>query len=120
MQLNLFEVNGHKIVEVESERVVIKDTRDALDLMADAQYKDATSILLYEKNLKPDFFDLKTGMAGEILQKYTNYRMRLAIVGEFEKFESRSLQAFIIESNRGKMIAFVPDRETAIAKLINW
>ncbi|CAN5901579.1 DUF4180 domain-containing protein [soil metagenome] len=117
MQLNMLELGGQTVAEVLSEEVVINDTRDALDLMATAQYQGATGIVLYEKNLKPEFFDLKTGMAGEILQKYTNYRMRIAIVGDFEKFESKSLKAFIVESNRGKMVAFVSDRETALAKI---
>ena len=117
MNLNVFAVNGHKIAEVESEEVVVNDTRDALDLMATAHSQGATGIVLFEKNLKPEFFDLKTGLAGEILQKYTNYHMKIAIVGDFEKFESKSLKAFMAESNRGKRVAFVPDREAAVAKL---
>lgn len=88
--------------------------------MANASYQGATSIILYEKNLKLEFFELKTGMAGEILQKYTNYHIRIVIVGEFEKFDSKSLKAFIVESNRGKLVAFMPDRETALAKITSW
>jgi hypothetical protein len=37
-------------------------------------------LLLDESQLGPDFFDLRTGLAGEVLQKFTNYRVRLAIV----------------------------------------
>jgi hypothetical protein len=40
----------------------------------------AGGIVLDEKDLSPDFFDLRTGFAGEVLQKFTNYRARLAIV----------------------------------------
>jgi hypothetical protein len=43
--------------------------------------------------------------------------MKLAIVGDFEKFGSNSLNALIVESNRGKQVFFVPDVETAIVKL---
>jgi hypothetical protein len=117
MDLNIFEVKQQIIAEVISDEVVINDLQDALNLMVDASYQEARGIILYEKNLKPEFFELQTGLAGEILQKYANYRMTLAVVGEFEKFESQSLKAFIIESNRGKLAFFVPDRETAIAKL---
>ena len=109
-------MSGHKIAEVVSDNVVINTAQDALDLMADARYQGADCLILHEKQLPAEFFDLKTGMAGEILQKYTNYRMRLAIIGAFE-FESESLKAFMLESNRGRQVAFVPDREAALAKL---
>jgi hypothetical protein len=41
---------------------------------------DAGGLLLDEKQLSPEFFDLRSGLAGEVLQKFTNYRARLAIV----------------------------------------
>jgi hypothetical protein len=37
-------------------------------------------LVLDEKQLCPDFFDLRTGLAGEVLQKFVNYRARLAII----------------------------------------
>lgn len=41
---------------------------------------DNGGLVLDEQQLAPDFFDLRTGLAGEVLQKFTNYRARLAIV----------------------------------------
>lgn len=117
MDLNIFEVEQQTIAEVISDEIVINNPQDALDLIANASYQGANRIILYEQNLQPAFFELQTKLAGEILQKCANYRMSLAVVGEFEKFESQSLKAFIVESNRGKLAFFVPDRETAIAKL---
>ena len=37
-------------------------------------------LILDESQLGPAFFDLTTGLAGELFQKFTNYRVRLAIV----------------------------------------
>lgn len=37
-------------------------------------------LLLDESQLGPAFFDLATGLAGELFQRFTNYRVRLAIV----------------------------------------
>ena len=37
-------------------------------------------LVLTEADLCPEFFDLRTGLAGEVLQKFVNYRARLAIV----------------------------------------
>ena len=58
-------------------------------------------------------------MAGEILQKFSNYRMKLAIIGEFEKYKSKSLKAFITESNRGNLIFFAPDRDATISRIMS-
>jgi hypothetical protein len=117
MELRILETTNQKIAEVISTGVVINDVRDALDLMVNAGYEDIGHIILYERHLNRDFFDLRTGLAGDILQKCVNYHMKLAIVGDFEKFGSNSLNALIVESNRGKQVFFVPDVETAIVKL---
>jgi hypothetical protein len=37
-------------------------------------------LMLDEQDLAPEFFDLKTGLAGQVLQKFVNYRTRLAII----------------------------------------
>jgi uncharacterized protein DUF4180 len=37
-------------------------------------------LVLDEKNLSPDFFDLKTGLAGQVLQKFVSYRTKLAVI----------------------------------------
>jgi hypothetical protein len=64
-----------------------------------------------------DFYNLKTGLAGEILQKFVTYYVRLAIVGDFSTYQSKSLRNFIYESNKGKHIFFLPDPEQAVEKL---
>jgi len=37
-------------------------------------------LVLDEKDLSPDFFDLKSGLAGQVLQKFVSYRTKLAII----------------------------------------
>ena len=79
--------------------------------------ENVTNMILYAHNFPERFFDLKTKFAGEILQKFSNYHIRLAIIGDFGKFSSDSLHAFIRESNKGNQIFFVPDRTSAINRL---
>lgn len=74
--------------------------------MGDLYYQGYDRIIIYEQNLTSDFFDLKTKMAGEILQKFSNYRMRLAIVGDFSKYTSKSFNDFKFECNKAKQIHF--------------
>ena len=108
---------GVRIAEVKSAGIVIGQTQDALDLMANADYLGARKIMIREEHLDPAFFDLKTGIAGEILQKFTNYRVQLAIIGDFSKFPGKSIRDFIFESNRYGRINFVSSREEAIERL---
>ena len=43
--------------------------------------------------------------------------MKIAIVGDFSEYTSKSLKDFIYESNNGKDIFFLPDEKKAIDKL---
>lgn len=43
-------------------------------------------------------------IAGDVLQKYVAYQMRLAIVGDFTSGCSPLWLAFILESNKGKAL----------------
>src|SRR5690606_1740602 len=100
-------VNGLKIAEIISGNVIIRTTEDSLDLMGNIYYQGFDKLVIHEKNIIPDFFDLKNGMAGEILQKFSNYRIQLAIIGDFDKYDSKSLKDFIRESNKGRLVNFV-------------
>ncbi|KAA6304392.1 hypothetical protein EZS27_043961, partial [termite gut metagenome] len=57
-----------------------------MDLLGNLYYQGFDKIVVQEKNITPEFFDLKSGMAGEILQKFSTYRVRLAIVGDFTPY----------------------------------
>jgi hypothetical protein len=37
-------------------------------------------LVLDETKLAPEFFDLKSGLAGQVLQKFVNYRTKLAVI----------------------------------------
>jgi hypothetical protein len=109
---------GSKIIaEILPGSDLITNPDDILDFMAEARLNDSGRMIIHDKSLHPDFFDLKTKVAGEILQKYSNYRMRLAIVGDFSGFKSKSLRDFIRESNRTGTISFVGTIEEALSKL---
>jgi hypothetical protein len=74
-------------------------------------------LIIHEHNLHADFFDLKTRLAGEVLQKFSNYRVKLAIVGDFAKYKSKSLQEFIIESNKSNTVFFTDNLSSAMMRL---
>lgn len=117
MKIEIIQINDNSIAEVISEEILIRETQDALDIMANCNYQGAYKIVIQEQNITPEFFDLKTGLAGDILQKFSTYRVQLAIIGDFSKYTSKSLRDFISESNRFRRINFVSSKEEAIKSL---
>ena len=111
------QADGQTFLEVLSEKQFIGSVQDALDLIGEffGQYYDG--IIIHEHSISPHFFELKTRLAGDILQKFSNYRLRLAIVGDWSKYTSHSFAAFIVESNRGRMVNFTTSTEEAVALL---
>jgi len=116
MLIEITEVKGINVAKVISNKIVITGTQDALDIMANSAYNGSTRIIINEENIIPDFFDLKTGIAGDILQKFSTYNVYLAIVGDFSKYTSKSLRDFIFESNKYGRINFVNTDEEAIER----
>jgi hypothetical protein len=88
-----------------------------LAVLMESSYAGAEAVVAFEHQFPPEFFDLRTGLAGEILQKYSTYNGRLVIVGDFSKITSRSLQDFIRESNRVGRILFLESIDDAIQRL---
>lgn len=108
---------GVQIAEVTDSKFQISEVQDAVDLLGDLYFNNCSSIILRESNLHPDFFRLSTGLAGEVLQKFSNYSSRLVIIGDFTKYSSKSLQDFIRECNRGNRVFFVNSYDEAYNKL---
>ncbi|KAA5534252.1 DUF4180 domain-containing protein [Paenimyroides baculatum] len=106
MIIQSHKINNIEIAEVISDKILIQNPDDALDLIGNLYYQGFDRIIIYEKNLTPNFFDLKNKLAGEILQKVSNYRMKLTIIGDFSNLKSKSLNDFIYESNKGKQVNF--------------
>lgn len=110
--------NYVEIAVVSSSEIVITDVQSALDFIATVNYEvGCDRIILSKSAICEEFFDLKTKLAGEILQKFINYRTKIAVVGDFSVYTSKSLKDFIYESNNGKCIFFVSSQKQAIEKL---
>ena len=77
----------------------------------------AEGLLLDEPALAPAFFDLSTGVAGELLHQLGKYRIRLAAVVPDPTRHSERFQTFVRESNRGRQARFFADRAAALAWL---
>lgn len=119
MKIEKIVKNGTVIAHIVSDKKEITDTGSALDLMMSAKYEANTNNIIISKDLIcEDFFILSRGLAGEILQKFVNYHIRIAIYGDYSHYTSKPLKDFIYESNNGHDVFFVSTKEEAIQKLL--
>jgi len=118
MKITSIKENNVEIAVVSSSEVLITDVQSALDFMATVSYETGCDrIVLNKSALCDDFFNLKTKLAGDILQKYVNYHVKIAIIGDYSVYTSKSLKDFIYESNKGNSIFFLANEKDGIEKL---
>lgn len=74
---------------------------------------DAELLVIPRNRLPNEFFELRSGLAGELLQKFVTYGLHVAIVGDVsnEIAGSRSFASLVLESNRGDCCWFVKNHE---------
>ena len=96
----------------------LRTARDATDLIGEAA--GAAVIAIPIQRLDEDFFRLRTGVAGEMVQKFVTYRKRVAIVGDISGYvaQSKPFHDFVYEANRGRDLWFVGDREELEKRLL--
>lgn len=117
MRIETHRIGQAKVAEIQAEGLVLTSVEDGLSLLGDLYYQGFDKIILHEENIVPEFFDLKTKLAGGVLQKFVQYRMPLAVVGDFSKCTSKSLRDFIYECNQGRQVNFVTELSSALKDL---
>lgn len=110
---SLEQVHGVPVLALSPDGPPLGSDRDAVDLIAKAIEHGAEVVLVPAARLTDDFFNLRTRVAGEFVQKFVNYRLRLAILGDISAYlaTSSALRDFVAETNRGNQLWFVATTE---------
>lgn len=116
---DLFEYHGVPVLVCDADGATIADVQDALDHLIGAAFACAEVVAVPSGRLDDRFFDLSTGLAGAILQKFANYRLRLVVLGDIGHHLSASsaLPDLVREANRGRDIWFMPDLDALADRL---
>ena len=117
-----YDLHGVRILERPAEGSPIRNSQDAIDLIGEAHSRQAALVVIPAGRLGDDFFRLKTGLAGEIIQKFVTYGVRLAILGDLSHYlnESSALRDFVYESNEGSHCWFLTSREELQRRLAHF
>ncbi|WP_242888306.1 DUF4180 domain-containing protein [Actinomadura litoris] len=109
---------GVQVLVCDPDGPPVATPQDALDLIG-ASFLGVRAVAVPAPRLDARFFTLGTRVAGEIMQKFVNYRMPLAVVGDISGHlaESSALRALVTESNAAGHVWFVPDLDALDVRL---
>lgn len=78
--LNTIDVHGETIIEGARDAAIVQRARDFATVLEACLSARTKAVLLYPANLPGDFFDLSSGIAGDVLEKVQRFSLRVAIV----------------------------------------
>jgi hypothetical protein len=113
MNYQLISHPSHPYLECLPGEEKLAGEREALDLVAACMENGASRLLLHADILTQDFYNLRTGVAGAILQKFVNYHIRAAAVLTPELVDQGRFREMVFEANHGSQFRVFFDRETA-------
>ena len=112
MPQSSYDSYGMRVLECTREGTKLQNDRDAAELIGEALGIGARVVVIPVERFEDAFFRLRTRIAGEIVQKFVQYRRRLVILGDISAYvtQSSAFAAFVNEANRGDDIWFVADQ----------
>ncbi|MEU0676466.1 DUF4180 domain-containing protein [Streptomyces sp. NPDC006172] len=115
----LVTLHDTRVLRCSADGPVLDGESAALDLIGDAYGQDAELVAVPVERLGEAFFRLRSGVAGAVVQKFANYRLRLAVVGDVSRHvaDSPALRDFVYEAGQGRQLWFVPDEEALAERL---
>ncbi len=117
MKHDVVELGGHSVVLI-GEQLFAHPVL-ANDLIALAWENDARVVAVGVDDMPEDAFALRSGLLGEMAQKFVNYRLQLVIVGDVAGYQadSKPFRDYVYETNQGDTLWFLPDMATLESRL---
>jgi hypothetical protein len=112
------ELDGMIWIEVVADGGRLIGEQDALELVGACGEAHTQRLLLAENCLSEEFYNLRSGLAGQVLLKFSNYRIVAAAVIPEEISSQGRFGEFVMETNRGRQFRVFPTREAALAWLL--
>lgn len=112
MQYDVMEKYGRQYIQLSPAAGQIQTEQDGLDLIALCAQHGTNLLLIPGEAFSEDFYRLRTGIAGAILQKFAQYSIRAAII--LDKTQAKgAFKDFLNETNRGTALRTYADEAEA-------
>ena len=102
-------LHGATIMVCSPDGLPLDSERAATELIGEAVGQQAGIVVIPTERLTSEFFELTTGLADELTQKFTTYQLRLVIVGDLDGTDS--FRAWAVTANQGDALWFAPTFE---------
>ena len=112
MRVHVVKRHGCTYIEGVATDQFIQREEDAVALVGTCGEHSADRLLLYAGNLSESFFDLTSGFAGTILQKFANYHLKIALVISSEIVQGK-FKEYVVEANRGNQFHTFEEKDKA-------
>lgn len=96
----------------------LNTVQNALDLVSVCGEEGVHRVLLHADHLDEQFFDLKTGLAGEFLLKFTNYYLKVALEIPRGRNYGERFTEFASDTRYSREFRIFHTRESAIEWLV--
>ncbi len=112
-------LHGVAVYHCAADRASLATERDVTDVIGDVYLDNPDLLAIPVERFVDDFFRLESGVAGAITQKFVQYGLRLAVLGDVSEHveASAAFAAYVRESNRGRQVWFLADRDELVRKL---
>lgn len=113
MNYQIRQIKNQKYIELISTTKSVSTENDALDLIALCWEHEANSLMIHYAALSEDFFELKTKVAGNIIQKFINYSIKVATIVPQETIQKGRFKEMTMETNKGNHFRLYESKEEA-------
>ena len=113
MNYQIREIGSKKYIEVVSTAEPVSSENDALDMIALCWEHEANALMINYETLSENFFNLKTKVAGNIIQKFVNYNIKVAAIVPQETIQKGRFKEMALETNKGNHFRLYESKEEA-------
>ncbi len=103
----------HPYLECLPEGGMLENEQAALDVVAACGENNTDRVLIPAACLPEAFFQLRSGLAGAVMLKFSNYRIRAALVVPPEQAKAGRFGEMAQEINRGRELHIADTRDAA-------
>lgn len=113
MNYEIRELENKKYIELISSSNPLSTENDTLDLISLCWEHDSQLVMIHYAALSEDFFQLKTKAAGNIMQKFINYGIKVTAIIPQETFQKGRFKEMAMETNKGNHFRIYGSKEEA-------
>lgn len=96
-------------VVCDAQSAKLETEQDGLDVIGACLGEGIDRLMLHADSLSEAFFELRTGLAGNLLQKFVNYQIQTAMVIPTDRMLSDRVKEWFSELNKGREFGVFAD-----------